>query len=166
MKSAHSGGFTLVELLVVITIMAILSVVGITMYSGVQSRAKDTQRLDDARKLVIAMEQFKSGAGRYPINTTGGCNPYCTSMDTQPWIPELDLSNFKDGKVPIDPVNTNSGKELRYYYKFSASGDDYCIQISQENNATGHPYFKDYLNNVWRLRFGPKGANSGQCIAF
>ena len=37
-------GFTLVELLVVVAIIAVLSVIGITIFTGVQKNARDARR--------------------------------------------------------------------------------------------------------------------------
>ncbi len=163
-KQSRSG-FTLIELLVVITIIGILSTIGLTLYSGVKARARDAQRLDDARKIVIALEQFKSGSNRYPyLNSLGTAvcqsTTWCDSIQTQPWIPEIDRTSFIDSKIPLDPINTTTGS-LVYKYTTNASGSDYCLEIPQEQNASSHPYFK--TGTTWKLRFGPQGANTGLC---
>lgn len=41
-KSLYSRGFTIVELLIVIVVIAILAAISIVAYNGVQNRAKDT----------------------------------------------------------------------------------------------------------------------------
>src|SRR3989344_2029162 len=57
-------GFTLVELLVVISIIAILSVLGISLFGGVQQRARDARRRSDIAAIKNALEQrFVSGIG-------------------------------------------------------------------------------------------------------
>ena len=49
-------GFTLVELLVVIVILAILGVVGMAIFTGTQSRARDAKRKEDISAIAGAME--------------------------------------------------------------------------------------------------------------
>lgn len=162
-------GFTLIELLVAITIVAILSIIGLTTYLGVQSRARDSQRLDDARKIIIALEQYKSGTGTYPDpGTADSLSGWDVYSGVSTWITGLDTSSFRDAKLPADPQSTQ-----KYYY-VSSNGSDYCLQVIQENDVTNHPYLttKGTAGKwssgtpavaVWHLRFGPKGANTGDC---
>ncbi|MCR4305706.1 MAG: type II secretion system GspH family protein, partial [Candidatus Daviesbacteria bacterium] len=79
-----SKGFTLVELLVVVSIIAVLSVVGITLFSGVQQNARDAKRKADIDAISKALE----------ANYTGG--------STTPY-PALTDAMFANGKVPTDP---------------------------------------------------------------
>lgn len=160
MKTAPKNGFTLVELLVVITILAILSIIGLTIYSGVTARARDAQRQDDARKLITAIEQYRSGAGKYPINNTAWATSTETNTTANPWIPGLDTSNFRDSRLPQDPKNNATYK---YYYKSDATGSDYCLEITQEQNASGHLYYFPASSNPWLLHFGTKKSNQGVC---
>lgn len=63
----NPAGFTLVELLVVISIIAILSVLGISLFGGVQQRARDARRRTDIGAIKNALEQrFDSTTGLYP----------------------------------------------------------------------------------------------------
>lgn len=62
-----SKGFTLVELLVVISIIAILAVIAIAIFSGVQSRARDARRQADVSSIAKALEAQKvAGSTVYP----------------------------------------------------------------------------------------------------
>lgn len=80
-------GFTLVELLVVITILAILAVVGTTVFTGVQKNARDTGRKADIDAISKAFEtNYNSGSP----------TPY--------GIPQA--SWFNAGAIPKDPQGT------------------------------------------------------------
>ena len=61
----NKRGFTLVELLIVITIIAVLSVIGITVYSGVQKNARDARRRADIDSIAKALEIYKSQNNTY-----------------------------------------------------------------------------------------------------
>lgn len=174
MNTARKG-FTLVELLVVVSIIGILSVIGLTLYSGVKARARDAQRLDDARKIMIALEAYKSGAGKYPNARTLGDPNYdsrcqvCTSRQGDNWLRELGSGDFINNTYPKDPINTYI-PNLTYYYGVTDSGDDYCLQIGMETNASSSPYYaQDYVqgtSKLWILKFGPKGSKAGYCASF
>jgi prepilin-type N-terminal cleavage/methylation domain-containing protein len=150
-------GFTLIELLVVIAIIGILSTLGIANYLPTLAKGRDAQRIDDARKMIAALEQYKSDNGAYPI-APGWIN----SGTGTTWIAGL-VPDYMD-KVPADPRNVYAGGvELVYWYR--SDGVDYCIQISQERPALTHRFYKGYWNNSWKLRFGAAGGpNAGQCL--
>jgi prepilin-type N-terminal cleavage/methylation domain-containing protein len=55
MKKSASG-FTLVEVLIVITVIAILAAIGVVSYGGVQSRARDSKRIEDVSHIGRSMQ--------------------------------------------------------------------------------------------------------------
>lgn len=48
----HRNGFTLVELSIVIVVIAILALIGITAYNGLQARARNTVRIEHAKQFT------------------------------------------------------------------------------------------------------------------
>lgn len=81
------SGFTLVELLVVISIIAILSVIGITVFSGVQKSARDARRRGDLDAITKAFEVKYSNTGTYG-DLSPGNNGNLFSSGTFPTPPE------------------------------------------------------------------------------
>lgn len=59
-------GFTIVELLIVIVVIAILAAISIVAYTGIQNRAHDSAVQQDLRQLGTAFELFQAEHGYYP----------------------------------------------------------------------------------------------------
>lgn len=59
-------GFTLVELIVVITIIAVLTAVGVVNYGGVTKKSRDSRRMADLEKYRVALEMARQVGSTYP----------------------------------------------------------------------------------------------------
>ena len=59
-------GFTLVELLIVIVVIAILAAISIVAYNGVTNKARDGERLASARDIINAAATYNSEKGHWP----------------------------------------------------------------------------------------------------
>ncbi len=80
---SKNKGFTLVELLVVISIISVLSVIGITSYSSVQSKARDTKRKADIDAIAKAFAiKYNAETGQYSSIT--GADFASGTIPTQP----------------------------------------------------------------------------------
>src|SRR3989338_7758435 len=67
-------GFTLIELMVAITIIAIISTIGLVTYSKAQMLGRDAKRKQDLRSISIALQLYYQANKRYP--ETGPANGY------------------------------------------------------------------------------------------
>src|SRR3990167_4460210 len=81
-------GFTLVELLIAISIIAIISAVGITSYSQAQKLGRDFKRKQDLRSIATALELFHQKYKRYPC--TGTAVHWENSLTPASWILDRD----------------------------------------------------------------------------
>src|SRR5690554_3746529 len=67
----RKDGFTIVELLIVIVVIAILAAISVVAYTGIQNRANDTAIQSDLRNIGSKFTEFYVTAGRLPaINST------------------------------------------------------------------------------------------------
>lgn len=107
----NSSGFTLVELMVVVTILAILSVVGFGVFTGAQKNARDGRRMSDVDAIAKLLEaNYQAGA----------TNPY-QAVQTN-W--------FTSNVIPADPGT------YTYTYPTTAA-TSYCV-CAQLENAKGN----------------------------
>lgn len=62
----NKKGFTLVELMVVISILALLAVISLATYSNVQKSGRDVKRKADLAVIQSALEQYHADQKYYP----------------------------------------------------------------------------------------------------
>ncbi|MBM3210417.1 prepilin-type N-terminal cleavage/methylation domain-containing protein [Candidatus Saccharibacteria bacterium] len=122
MKNIQSRGFTIVELLIVIVVIAILAAITIVAYNGIQNRANDTAVQSDLRTLRTKIEMYKAENDLYPA----GANS----------VAELEAFNFKASKKSYATSPTTEGNlwycrnsgRIRYaVVALSISGNIYYI---------------------------------------
>lgn len=66
-----TDGFTLVELLVVISIISLLSSVVVASVNSARAKARDARRVSDLRQIVTALEFYYDTYGTYPLGSQG-----------------------------------------------------------------------------------------------
>ncbi len=66
MKKWAQSGFTIVELLIVVVVIAILAAITIVSYNGIQQRANNTAIIDAASKAKRMVQAYVSSTGQYP----------------------------------------------------------------------------------------------------
>lgn len=96
-RKSYQQGFTLVELLIVISLVGILAGVTISIINPVKQRhvAEDGVRQANLEKYALGIEAYANATGKYPASVTLGAN-------NVPVNPEIEkLSEFVS-KVPKD----------------------------------------------------------------
>lgn len=73
----RNNGFTIVELLIVIVILAILAAITITAFNGVQQRARNSARLAQLKQVDKLFELYHTANGKYPDFPMNGGVSYC-----------------------------------------------------------------------------------------
>ena len=73
LKREGTKGFTIVELLIVVVIIAILAAITLVTYNGVQQRATNTAIIDAVSKSVRMIQGYIAANDKYPLTTGTVC---------------------------------------------------------------------------------------------
>lgn len=107
-------GFTLFELLVVISIIGILIALGTVSFTTAQKNGRDSRRKGDISGLRNALEQYYGINAGYPAT--------CTAAT---------LAEVLPNGLPTDPKTGAS-------YEFTCAADSYCVCAELEREDTGN----------------------------
>ncbi|NTU46942.1 type II secretion system protein [Candidatus Roizmanbacteria bacterium] len=119
----RKNGFTLLEMLVVIGIIAVLIGMGAVAYSAAQKKARDAKRKGDLHAIQSAMEQYYSLCGfTYPTGNGDLTGSLICGSTGQVFI-----------TYPYNPLGTNS----RYKISNATDGSSYLICPPVANTTTG-----------------------------
>lgn len=105
--SKHQRGFTIVELLIVIVVIAILAAITVVAYNGIQQRAENARRIAAAKDWQKLITAYTSQNRAYPTSSLnnhtclGTGNP--TDLDVNPDEDCLGTGNVKH---PLASINT------------------------------------------------------------
>lgn len=146
-------GFTLVELMVAVSIIAVLSTVGVTAFSKAQVRARDTTRKNDLRQIQTALDLYYEDKHEYPrgdgISSEATCYPVnipeqLRSVPKDPQTGEdycylgdmLGRNFILWAKLEnLDERNDSNDRRLEGYNYFIAGNETFLVQKSDSVNS-------------------------------
>jgi type II secretion system protein G len=138
-------GFTIVELLIVIVVIGILAALVITTFTGIQQRARNTERETDIKAIHGQVEAYYAQNGRYP--TLANINDGTWRSTNMKGLDAGALQDPKGGATLSDTAGANV-----YAYAVTpaacdngAGGDctGYTLTATKEGGGT---YVKTALN--------------------
>lgn len=105
MKNTLSSGrqaFTLIEIIVSVTIIMVLTAIGVVSYVSINKNARNAKRRGDIEQIRSALEMYRSDNGYYPArNATMGL---ATNLLTNPVTPSF--ATYMS-PIPSDPKEVN-----------------------------------------------------------
>lgn len=133
-KKAHEKGFTLVELLVVMAILAVLIAISVAGLGYAMRRSRNISRQASIENLQIALEAYYSDEQEYPVDTslTNGVSdltpggllaPYIESAFDAPPNTEI-YYRSNDGQLYTVCVNQEVRNTTDYSFVCTGSGID------------------------------------------
>jgi prepilin-type N-terminal cleavage/methylation domain-containing protein len=142
-------GFTIVELLIVIVVIGILAGLVVTTFTGIQQRARNTERQTDVKAIHAQVEAYYAQYGKYP--TLANLND-TTWRSTN--MKGLDVEALKDPKGTASTLVATPAANNYAYAVFAADGTTTCDNTTTDcgaytltaTNEGGGTYAKKNLN--------------------
>lgn len=132
-KTSRTNGFTIVELLIVVVVIAILASISLVSFTHIQGRARDSTRAQDIKVITQALEKYYLANGFYP---PGRCTANCrinsgwSNTNDGSWshLESALVPTYVD-ELPTDPNPTlNQNPQLAgvYGYGYFSTQGSYC----------------------------------------
>lgn len=141
-------GFTIVELLIVIVVIGILAALVVTTFTGIQQKARNTERQTDIKAIHGQVEAYYAQAGKYPT---------LANINDATWrsanMKGLDDEALKDPKGANNTVAATPAANV-YAYAVTATGGGACDNTAADcavytltaTNEGGGTFTKSNLN--------------------
>ncbi len=141
-QTRKDGGFTLVEILVVISIISILLVISYAGLNIVQTRSRDTKRQSDINVVASALQRFYSDNANYPLSSSGQIafnTTNCTNTGTtsSAWGSGRIICN---GKSYLKQLPTDPKLVAEYCYSSSSPYQTYALYAKLEKAPSSTTY--------------------------
>lgn len=125
----QSSGFTLVELLVVISIIGVLAALLLVNLSNVRERGRDSARKSDLSQMRTALRLYYNDYQSYPAAENGlilGCG--ASADEACDWGGSFGATGATYMTLPADPIETQT-----YTYVQTDGGNGFRVTALLEN---------------------------------
>lgn len=117
-------GFTIVELLIVIIVIGILAALVLVTFTGVQQKARNTERSTDVKAIASHLEVYNAQQGYYPTSAQLTANDGSVVTFVAASLKGLDQQSLRDPKGTNLYLNAGNASSSQYGYVPSPSGCD------------------------------------------
>ena len=138
MKRIQKAGFTLIEIMIVVAIIALLAAIAIPNVLRGRTTANESAAIGNLRALVSSAEMFRSVNNRYPLNTAA-------SWQDDMYVnanPDFGPPSFNNTMAGGTTAATGMVQGFRYTYTGVAGGTTYTVLAVPDGAATGTRGFR------------------------
>lgn len=122
----NKKGFTLIEMLIVVTIIALLASLILVGMGGARAKTRDSRRIADLHNVMNALELYYAKYGYYPTGTFSSSSGWDTFVST------LTSAGIGVSRVPRDPLDNSD-----YFYRYGGTETDYVLgALLEQEDAT------------------------------
>ena len=164
-KSNHQRGFTIVELLIVIVVIAILAAISIVAYNGIQQRASDAKIKSAASQVIKAIQIYSADNGGSSLNTLGwqsvetagvcsggqggyaGYNAYICTLEKTLRNKDLLPNNFMQNLPPNKKIGASAGDYTLMFYPCTTPNQYILIWFLSNPSASDST---SYSSNMYK----------------
>ncbi len=146
-------GFTLVDLLVIASLIGLLLSLILTSINVIRARGYDTTRKSEMRQLQTALELYHNDHGEYPTTHNVWYGDSLMGGYKTEWVPNLAPKYVS--KLPTDPdytPNACGGWGGTYLYRSNSINYkliDHCPQTSTITSVSSSNPFYDPSRETW-----------------
>jgi len=155
--SARKRAFTVIELLVAITIAVLIIILTLTTMRSVREKSRDTKRLQEINQIVKALQLYWIENQHYPTRTCPCGHGGWETSDQDPEEFMEYLSQYLS-KVPVDPVNRRvegfsffgprPGNYFYAYYRYETASYCICDESSPTCRNVDRPFAVIAVSNL------------------
>lgn len=141
------NGFTIVELLIVIVVIAILAAISVVAYNGVQARAQQSKISSDLATIqkAIVSARINNDSTMIGLPISGSVEAGCLSKASNTDLASLAQSDACWGAytTAMSTISTRSGMQVSDMK--DPWGRPYHINANESENQTTHLCMNDYI---------------------
>lgn len=143
-RSRQHSGFTIIEMLIVVTILALLAGILVPILEQETQRARDGRRAGDLRSVASALATYKSLTGVYPDTSDEWLGDSATygsyGYDNAGYIPGL-VPDY----LPYLPKDPNpaypNGSGAGYMYRSNGRDFKFVINATPSEYLLSNPFY-------------------------